>query len=215
MIVQCIAYLFDIACMAQPKSANLTSSPTVNIMFSKRTEEKIEKKIVGRRSTSFFTSYLVLNLCESHCSSGSNAKHSLLDKCIWQHDDHQIGPSALASNVYTILLPMQFPVPSKFVDRHGTMCTIVKCLDVCVESRNYSIFAPTIYGRLIYFRCDCISISLRTCFSTRPPVSSDLNITFIATINLVRFSRARYTRPNLPRPRDAPSSKSSLLHSYL
>lgn len=111
---------------------------------------------------------------------------------------------------------MQSQVLGKFVFHPGTMCTIVECLDVCLKNQ-IKIFSRRKKNCFffVYFKCDCISISRKTCFSTRPPASSDLNITFIATINFVFFSLARYTRPNLPRPNDAPSSKSSLLHSYL
>lgn len=84
-----------------------------------------------------------------------------------------------------------------------------------VENEIIILVPKFCFASNAHLRWDCISISLRTCFSTRPPVSSDLNITFIATIKWVFFSLARYTRPNLPLPKDAPSSKSSLLHSYL
>ena len=62
-------------------------------------------------------------------------------------------------------------------------------------------------------RCDWISISLRSWCSTCDCWSWFLNNTFSATMYLLRFSRARYTLPNLPRPSGLPMSKSLICSS--
>ena len=57
-------------------------------------------------------------------------------------------------------------------------------------------------------RWDWISISRRSWCSTCDCCSCCLNRTLRATMYLLFFSRARYTLPNLPRPRGLPMSKS-------
>lgn len=138
--------------------------------------------------------------------------HLLLDTYTWQLDVHQIFHSVHFSSVYIIHPQMQFLVLNICVFHRGTMCIIVKYLDACKHWDKY-LEVQVHFIVIFYFRWDWISISRKTCFSTRPPTSSDLNITFIATINLLLFSLARYTRPNFPRPNEAPSSKSSFFHS--
>src|SRR5277367_2057559 len=55
-------------------------------------------------------------------------------------------------------------------------------------------------------RFDCISISLRSCFSTFEETSSALCMTFKAQTKPVLFSCAKYTLPNFPFPNGLPIS---------
>jgi hypothetical protein len=69
--------------------------------------------------------------------------------------------------------------------------------------------------RATHRKFDWISISRRNWCSTPAFCSCALSRTLMATMNLLDFSRAKYTLPNLPEPSGLPMSKLSIVHRLI
>lgn len=67
---------------------------------------------------------------------------------------------------------------------------------------------------MAYLKCDWISTSRLSWCSTLAAINCSLNKILRATTNLLFFSRAKRTLPNLPWPRRLPNSKSSIFHLF-
>jgi len=119
----------------------------------------------------------------------------------------------------TIRFSRQIPIPDRFSCYRENTLAAEEYVDVWNNNEKEDIYVKNIEYFLehmvymsVYLKCDCISISRITCFSTRPFTNSTLYNVFRATIYWVVFSLARYTRPNFPLPNGEPISKSSKLH---
>ena len=81
------------------------------------------------------------------------------------------------------------------------------------KSTNHLKFLQ-IFSQKNYRKWDWISISRLSWCSRWLFWSWDLNNTLRATMNLLCFSRDKYTLPNFPRPRGRPISKLSKVHLW-
>lgn len=121
-----------------------------------------------------------------------------LDTCIVLHDSREIVHLETFANDDTVHLRMLAQAPSRCDVHHGNTYTELKCSDVYTITKTIFLIkhSSDIFAKIVknmhttHLRRDWISISCAICFSTRPLIISDLNSTFIATMNLDCFSRA-------------------------